>query len=1684
MAFLRRSAKAICALFSALAAVSLTAQATTPLGETVSNVAQVTYEHSSGPLSVDTNVADFTVVARPTPSTIEFFRYAPHAPDHFTTQINGSDYSPTGETHNAEFLPLGAPVSTGGNALDFSGDVPLIPAETYFSGELMVLRVTDAGQNGDPERIETVIITIETTGGDQICLRLYESGANTGEFYGYVPSTSEPSAANDAKLTAPKDTELTARYVDVFDATEVSIDTALVDPFGRLFDSLTGELVDGAEVTIVEADTGAPAEVFGVDGISPYPSTLMSGTTVTDAGGTVYELDPGEFLFPLMAPGDYRLVITPPGGYVFPSGFGATQFESLDNAPFEIISGSYGQDLTVLASGPLNFDVPLDTTRGLTVTKRSGQTTAAIGDFVSYSVTAENSSDTTLPMLIRDELPRGLRYESGSARVEDTAITQVELSENGRAVTFDAGLIAPGTKRTLTYVAAVGAGTPQGTAVNSAAAVNPLGRALSNTAEAAIEIREDFLRSELTLVGRVSEDACRPEEDWARDIEDGKGVAGVRLYLETGEYVVTDDDGLFHFEGVEARTHVLQLDRETLPKGLEPVMCEENTRYAGSAHSQFVDAQGGMIWRANFYLERTGDEAVSEASDEADDTLEYKQFDQDWLDTQSGEVTWVYPDTSRTPSHQSVNLGIKTPLRASVSLTLNGRDVPATNVQSRLTSAARTGELHRWRGVDISRGENKVVAKIRLADGTTQSLERSIWFVDQAQRARLVDDQSVLVADGRTRPVVAIRLEDASGHAVHAGRVVDVDVADPYRLMSDAQREERNPVATNTIEVTGVHVGPDGIARIELEPTLATGRVRVRVPLKDGRHKEITAYMRPEKRDWILVGLAEGELGLRESEGPGGQRAEETMQDGRLAFFAKGMIRGDWLMTLAVDTAKRRGREDDSLFERINPNAYYTLYGDRTWQNHDAESRYPVYVKLEKDTAQILFGDFNTDMSDTELGRYNRRLSGLRGVFEGETVAATGFAAETNQGFVKDEIAADGTSGPYRLSVSPIVRNSEILSIETRNRLRPDEVTNVRTLTRYVDYEIDYDTGELLLRAPISATDTQFNDNVIVADYETFSDAERNTTYGGRVALRTDDRRFEVGLGHVHEEGSAIAPGMESEITTLDATARLTENTEIRAEVARSERRPGLDGGDEQTAEAYLVEAIHQGEAVAVSGYVREEQAGFGVGQTGSNTNGIRRYGVQASALVAEINDSETGERATRTLSAQAYREEALASDEVRTVGELGVQHAGQLLTVGAGLRAVDESLSSGPRESLQASANVSRAFPELGLTVTAAREQPLGGRNDDEASLFPQRTILGADKLLTQRATLNLRHEVIEGENASGANTIAGVTYVPWAGGRINTALNQVTQDSARRLSATVGVDQTFQINETWSASLGMSNRSSVDGDEAPRDPLADAAVSPLAEGERSPLTLDESFTSAYGGLGYRDALATGSLRGEYRETATSQRWAVILGGAREASETLSFAGTGRYQSEVSDFGGHRRAVDLRGAAAWRPRGEGPIVFNRLDFKQEEVVGDFATWKLVNNLGVNTMLSDASQLSVQNGLKYTETRLAGVDVEGWAGLLGAQLRHDFTARLDAGLQGSVMHTTATGTTEWSFGPSIGFSPKENVWASVGYNLTGFEDRDFKAAEYTRNGLYIKLRLKFDEDSLDWMLDQISPKAR
>ena len=76
----------------------------------------------------------------------------------------------------------------------------------------------------------------------------------------------------------------------------------------------------------------------------------------------------------------------------------------------------------------------------------------------------------------------------------------------------------------------------------------------------------------------------------------------MRIYLEDGTYVLTDENGRYHFEGLRPGTHVVQLDLDSLPPQYQVVPCEKNTRFAGRSFSQFVDLQGGTLWRADFHV--------------------------------------------------------------------------------------------------------------------------------------------------------------------------------------------------------------------------------------------------------------------------------------------------------------------------------------------------------------------------------------------------------------------------------------------------------------------------------------------------------------------------------------------------------------------------------------------------------------------------------------------------------------------------------------------------------------------------------------------------------------------------------------------------------------------------------------------------------------------------------------------------------------------------------------------------------------------------------------------------------------------------------------------------------------------------------------------------------------------------
>lgn len=1685
----RHTLKALPLTVAALALCADVAYANN-FGQEVVNVANITYTIGDSTIKQPTNAAVFTIQPPQERPTIEFFRYSPNAPSPDMVQINGSDYSPSGSLEGP-FVSVGPAIRSTNKSgvaksedtaqvLDLSDPLPLIPAYTYLSGELMFVRVDYVTGNKNSGAIDVLPITLEADNGDSVVLQLHEESADSGQFWAYIPTTTSSTPSNDNRMTTVNNTNLQASYVDTGTTIEAVVDSALVNPSNFVFDSVTGAPIDGAEVTLLDLATGQPATVYGVDGFSIYPSTVITGETTQDASGLLYEQENGLFTFPYLEPGNYAIEVKAPDGYNFSSQVSVGDLGSGKTGEYFVIDASYGKQYSVDDVTSLRFDVPLDPDAQLVVNKVADRSDAGVGDFVGYTVSVANSGAATIPLNLADTLPLGFRYVPGTARIEDAPVADPAVADTANLLTFPMGSVAPGETVNISYALEVTPGAVLGDAVNEAVVRDNSGDAVSNVARAAIRVREDLLRDRSTLVGRISEQSCDADEEWAREIERGVGVQGVRLYMETGAYAVSDADGLYHFEGITEGTHVVQVDEETLPEGFELMTCEENTRYAGSNYSKFVEIQGGGIWRANFYLKRTGEVTETVEEERVSDITEYRQYDREWLNTQDNSPEWVYPATDMTPSIPSVNVGIKHPSDGKVELSLNGKPVPRTNLIARESSEDGRTMITRWKGVDILKGENTFIARVFDANGhVIKTIERTTAYVDTVARAYGVPDKSTLIADGRTVPTIAIRLEDEAGRAVHAGRSVKVVIEDPYRLHSNDTLEglegnEQDLLSPLSAE-QNISVGQSGLLNLKLEPTLRTGKVTVQVTLDNGRIIPVYMYLQPEQRDWIMVGLAEGSVGYEtiKDKAVGLSSSEsDTVKDGRVAFFAKGMIKGNWLMTLAVDTDKRRGDRDGDFIDEIDPNAYYTLYGDRSYQDFEAQSRYPVYLKLEKKTAYAVFGDFNTDITEGRLSSYNRRLSGLKAEYIGENIQVLGFAAETNQGFGRAELPADGTSGGYILPNKNILAQSEEIWVETRDRDRPDVVLDKKRMVRYLDYTLDYLTGELIFRLPVDATDFDFNPNVIVATYETSEDAERNITAGGRVQAELLEGKLSVGSSIVSENGSNLTRGSKQLMVGVDAVAQVTDNTELRVEYAITEDQstPGS-----KTHDAKLLEVIHTSDKVSAEAFFREEDGGFGLGQTSSATNDVRRYGAKAKVKVREFEDEKTGRRNALTVEGSLLHEDNLSTGDSRDTAEIMARHQGQRISVAAGLRSAQDNFvdpAQDDRSSLLAVTQAQLSVPKHGATFTVSHEQPLGG-DKDEVSTHPQRTVLGVDKTLTKRATAKIRHEILKGASQDTQNTAIGLSFSAWKGGEITASTDMITQDSSRRLGGTIGLDQQVRLNDKWSASAGVRSHKVFEeqGDYIEVNP--DAAVSAFET--------NDDFTSAYLGVGYRGEVTTGSARLEGRRASDGETYIGTAAAARELSEELSIAAATRatYKEDIRQVSDQHQ-IDARFGLAWRPRGEDTIVFDRLDYgTQTNTQGETRT-KLVNNIAVNHMVSDRWQLSANHGIKYVRDNIAGQNLKSTTNLVGAETRFDITEKIDLGLHGSAM-INDKGQVSYSYGPSIGVSPVKNVWVSAGYNVEGFKDDDFEAAEYSEEGLYLKLRVKFDQNTARGLLRRISP---
>ena len=185
---------------------------------------------------------------------------------------------------------------------------------------------------------------------------------------------------------------------------------------------------------------------------------------------------------------------------------------------------------------------------------------------------------------------------AGSLRLDDVRIADPVVAADGTSFTYCSRRLAAGQTITLRYVVEYTiAMRGMKDAINTAQAIAP-GNVHSNEARALVRMNEELFSQKGFIVGRVFEGTC--DADGREDA----GVQNVRVYLEDGRYGVTDENGHFHFDGLEPGTHTVQLDKLTLPEYLELAPCADRMGHAGRDYSQFAELHPGTLWRSDFVL--------------------------------------------------------------------------------------------------------------------------------------------------------------------------------------------------------------------------------------------------------------------------------------------------------------------------------------------------------------------------------------------------------------------------------------------------------------------------------------------------------------------------------------------------------------------------------------------------------------------------------------------------------------------------------------------------------------------------------------------------------------------------------------------------------------------------------------------------------------------------------------------------------------------------------------------------------------------------------------------------------------------------------------------------------------------------------------------------------------------------
>ena len=1122
------------------------------------------------------------------------------------------------------------------------------------------------------------------------------------------------------------------------------------------------------------------------------------------------------------------------------------------------------------------------------------------------------------------------------------------------------------------------------------------------------------------------------------------------------------------------------------------------------------------------------------------------------------EVRILTPQTG-VIGDRSTNLVVQYNADAQIQVSVNEKPLnPSTSTDQKRDEAQNT-ITQAWYNIPLEKGDNTLT--VQAGNGTPVGVKLTVKDISARIEVAPVGDPRV-PADGRSILTLAGKITDENGELIRedtrvtltagAGKFVgaDEDKDQPgFQVMArggqftaqlqsglQAQKvliraaaeqlgqgtQERTvtpPLPPPAQGNTGDVASPPGEVNNSITPSQP--RPLNPSPLEVYTQVEFITNLRPS----LVSGVVNLRIGAAGTDF-WGSRSDflnpDTIDDGTQfdltgAVFATGKL-GEWLFTGAYNSDRALNQTCDGTISLFRGPQFceqqYPVYGDSSTVDYLTPSTDSVYLRFER-TSPVpgaepdygMWGDYNTQefaRSSQLFTSSVRQLHGFKGNYNLGNLQLTALYSPDIQGFQRDTIAPNGTSGYYFLSQRLLIEGSENVFIETEENNRPGTVIERKPLSRGTDYEIDYDRGTLLFRYPILSTEVYPFDTTtgepgdgltllvrrIVVTYQYENAGEDTNLYAGRLQYNfSQEFNSESWLGATYwreDEGM-----QDFELYGADFRVALGNNGQLIGEYAHSSNNSIYLGNI--TGSAYRFE-LNAGITPSLTSraYYRSVEEGFVNNATTSFTPGQTRYGAAIAYKLGPNTSFQAGydhednfgiapAEPTDFFDIYDPGPEPIPGSAVDN--ELTTIRAGIQQQIGAATFGVDYvHRSREDRISDDFDGDASQIVSKLGiplsqaLTFRAQNELNLG----DSDPLYPNRTTFGLDWRAYPGITVRLAHQFFDGGLMDSDSITSLDTIVEQKLGE-NTSLtgrysviggfNGITGQGAVGLNHRWVIAPGLRANLTYEHTFSNTSDATAAGDRF---------AQPYAVGQ-SASSLALLGGDVYGvGIEYTDNPDfKASARFEHRTGSSNDNTVFSIAAAGKLSPALT--ALARYEQANfanQEIEGLEDSATLRLGLAYRnPASDRWNALLRYEYrKNPSTIPD--TLLVGSGTGSNEHLFAMEAIYAPNwrwefygkgALRYSQTDQAD-DFTNSATVFLSQLRAAYRLgyRMDLAVEGRWIGQSEPTFNEFGFALETGYYLTPDLRIGVGYSFGSVDDRDFTGYR-SEGGPYLSLTFKVNE---------------